>query len=107
MIASSYWYRYIYDMRIGEKLRQWREGLGLHQTEVASRAGLSQSAWSDIENGKMGSISLDVALRIVEVTAESITLKDFPRPKGRRVRPVRPEQQPTVEEDSPSHAEAS
>jgi transcriptional regulator with XRE-family HTH domain len=44
--------------RIGIGLRDSRLALGLAQTEVADRAGISQASWSRIERGVAGAASL-------------------------------------------------
>lgn len=93
-------------MKVGEKLRVWRKAHeGLTQTEAAKAAGISQSAWAAVEIGDFRRIGLDVAQRIVEVTSGAIAITDFPRPRGRRVRPVpSPSSGPELIEDTSLHA---
>lgn len=77
-------------MHVGEKIAAWRNGLDLKQKDVAKRAGVSQALWSKLEDGRMKRVGLEVARRIVEVTSGAISLDDFSRPRGRKVRPVPP-----------------
>lgn len=73
---------------MGVRLRAWRDERELTQQQAADAAGISQSAWSEIEQGGLSHIGLDTAQRIVDVTCGEVSLGDFPRPKGKRVRPV-------------------
>lgn len=75
-------------MTLGERLRAWRKAHKISQMEAARAAGISQSAWSELENDDLARIGLDVAERVVKVTAGKVTLEHFPRPKGKRVRPI-------------------
>jgi len=72
---------------LGEKLAAWRDAAKLKQWEAAKAAGVSQALWSKLEDDRMKRVGLDVAQRIVEVTSGSIGLSDFPRPRGKKVRP--------------------
>lgn len=75
-------------MKVGEKVKSWRLERGLSQRDAAKAAGISQAAWQAIETGRTPRIGLDVAERVVTVTQGVVVLADFPRPKGKRVRPV-------------------
>lgn len=77
-------------MQIGKKLRAWRLSRGVTQTEAAEAAGISQSSWAEIEVGDFKRIGHDVVLRIVEVTGGEISINDFPRPRGKKVKPIPP-----------------
>lgn len=77
-------------MTLGERLTAWRLGLAekTSQTKAAKAAGISQSVWSELENDEIERVGLDVAERIVKVTAGAIRLEHFPRPRGKRVKPI-------------------
>lgn len=84
----TYRYRYEGRMSLGKRLRSWRKARGLTQTQAAEAAGMSQSAWAELELDAIKEIGLNTARRIVAVTCREITLDHFPRPKGRKVKPV-------------------
>ncbi len=91
-------------MTIGEKLREWRKAHKLKQAQAAKAAGISQSTWSELELGDFKRINLNVAQRIVAVTGGAVTFADFPRPRGRKVRPIAPpapDSTTAVTDDSP------
>jgi len=59
-------------------VRAWREHLGLDQTEVATRAGMEQSALARIESGKGGKTRKTTLERIaaaMSLTPEQIDLE--------------------------------
>lgn len=83
----------VFNMRVptmGEKLAAWRTAQDLKQREAAKAAGISQALWSRLEEGRMKRVGLEIARRIVEVTSGAIVLEDFPRPRGKKVRPPTP-----------------
>lgn len=64
-------------MDAAAKLMSWRKRLELSQREAAKMAGISQAAWQALEAGTMKRLGLDVAARIVEVTAGAVALADL------------------------------
>lgn len=86
-------------MTLGDRLRAWRKTHRLTQTAAAKAAGISQSAWSELETDDVERIGLDVAERVVKVTSGAVTLQHFPRPRGKRVRPIEPESGTSVTTD--------
>lgn len=59
---------------VGAMLRAMREGVGLDQTEVARRLGVSKTTLSRFENGHRV-ISPDLLSRVARVIADEITAK--------------------------------
>ena len=59
---------------IGDRLKGWRDGAGLNQTEAAKRVGVSQATWSDWEAGKKLP-SADKAFDLEEKTGGEVTAR--------------------------------
>lgn len=89
-------------MTFGERLRAWRLGLNKTQRQAAKAAGIGQSVWAELEADAVKRIGLDVARRVVAVTGGCLSLEDFPRGKGRRVKPLAPESGTNVGEQAKS-----
>jgi transcriptional regulator with XRE-family HTH domain len=41
-------------MKVGQRLKEWREGKGMNQQAAARLVGVSQGTWSDLERDKVG-----------------------------------------------------
>lgn len=62
-----------------EKMRELRKGLGLNQTDAATRAGFNGvQQWSDIERGHRPNVTLDTLAKIA--TALGCTSADLLTP---------------------------
>lgn len=60
--------------KIGEKVRQRRESLGMTQVELSERSGLNRTNISKIEGGRYN-VSVDLLGRIAEALGCGIELK--------------------------------
>jgi transcriptional regulator with XRE-family HTH domain len=75
-------------MDVGEKLRVWREKVGLSQDEAARRVGTSQRTWGAWEaNGTTPEI--DFAEAIEKMTNGGISMRDWARGRRRRRKAAR------------------
>ena len=66
--------------KIGNKLLAVRKGIGLTQSEVAEKAGISDRTYADIERGNVN-MRLETVLRICQVlhiTPDEILTEDAP-----------------------------
>ena len=73
-------------MSTGEKLRAWRDRVGLSQQKAAEKVGTVQPAWRQWECGSR-SPDIDFAAAIERVTDGEITMQDWAR--ERRVQRAR------------------
>lgn len=62
------------DLAIGRLFRELRIRLGWPQRVVAGRAGVSRSAYSEIERGRIGTVSIDRLRRVAAVLEVRIRL---------------------------------
>ena len=64
---------------IGERLKSFRESMGLSQKDAAQQAGISQASWSDYENDeKLPRVRQAMLLaRLTKDTPFRIRLKDI------------------------------
>jgi len=63
-------------MNPGEKIRRWREALGLSQPEAAAKLGLSRSHLGNIETGTYVP-SLSLAGKLEQMTEGAVTMQDW------------------------------
>ncbi len=60
--------------QIGRVLRGARETLGLSQTAIARRAGVSTRLWAEVERGQRPNVSLHTAVRMLAEVGVSMSL---------------------------------
>lgn len=71
-------------MTNGEKLRAWRERVGLSQDQAAKRVGTVQRTWAGWE--KSTTPEVDYCEQIQELTGGEVSTKDWARSRRRKRR---------------------
>lgn len=62
--------------QLGARLKCSRKALRLTQRELARRAEVSERLWAEVERGERPNVSLETALRMLNLVGVSIRFED-------------------------------